>query len=59
VDASYAILVSQVVRDYLPNSVVEFCFIQFEKQPLRLPDKFWPEKEYFAQHRERKFQAQS
>jgi len=56
VDASYAILVSQIVRKYLPNPVVEFCFIQYEGQLLRLPDKFWPEKEYFADHREHKFQ---
>jgi len=58
VDASYEILVSQLVRDYLPNSVVEFCFIQYERRQLRLPEKFWPEKEFLAQHREHKFQTQ-
>jgi hypothetical protein len=59
VDACYEILISRAVRQYLPNPVVDFCFIQYEHRPLHLPDKFWPDKQYLAQHRDEKFQTES
>jgi len=58
VNESYTILVSRYVRDYLPNVVVDFDFMQYDNRDLRLPDKFWPEKDFFEQHRKRKFQMQ-
>lgn len=51
VDDKYKVILSEELKAYLPNEVIEVGFVQYAETPVRMPDKFLPEPEYFAYHR--------
>jgi hypothetical protein len=54
---AYEIILSRVIHQYLPDSAVEHGFVVYEGKPIRLPDKFIPDREYIEFHRSSYFLA--
>jgi putative restriction endonuclease len=57
VDAQYALIVGDELRRYLPNDAVETYFNAYHGRPIHLPDKFVPQQELLAVHREHYFKG--
>ena len=55
-DEKMRLLLSPVLRHYLPNSALESEFVSHEGQPLKHPDRFAPEPQFVAHHRSFIFQ---
>lgn len=51
IDDTYQIKLSSALRAYLPSRILEVNFVEFSCAQIRMPDKFWPEKEFLAFHR--------
>jgi predicted restriction endonuclease len=49
---------SPVIENYLPNQFIEHQFCERAGQPLRLPERFEPSREFLAYHRAHIFQDQ-
>ena len=56
-DADLRLILSRELRDQVTNSVLSASFSHFAGQALRLPDKFQPERESLARHREEVFRG--
>jgi predicted restriction endonuclease len=54
-DTDLRLIVSPVLRRYLPNAALESEYLRREGQPLILPDRFVPEIEFLDYHRTRTF----
>lgn len=55
IEDSYEIRLSSELMAYLPNKTLESGFVDYSKTRIRMPDKFWPEKEFLAFHRSNLF----
>lgn len=51
------VLLSKRVMEFLPNDAVEVNFSIYKGKPLRLPEKFYPNSEFLAKHREMIFRG--
>ncbi len=56
IDDGNVVLLSPRLRDYLPHSVLERMFVQFEGAEVHRPEKFGPLPDYLAFHRSEVFQ---
>lgn len=56
-DEDLRLVLSRRLRDYLPSESIERGFVAYEGKVIELPDKFRPEGEFLARHRERVFVA--
>lgn len=54
-DEDHRVVLSQYLKDALPNKALEMNFVVFEGIPIRLPEKFRPEPNFLKQHREEIF----
>jgi putative restriction endonuclease len=54
-DEDWRLVLSKRLRDYLPNEAVERNFTAYEGRAIQLPEKFRPEGEFVARHRETVF----
>lgn len=54
-DQDYRLLLSPYLREYLPNETLERNFIAYEGKQIEMPEKFPPEAEFMARHREQVF----
>ena len=54
-DERFQLLVSPVVRKYLPNEAIEREFFQREGQQIRCPERFSPRPEFLDHHRQNIF----
>ncbi len=52
-DSRMRLMISPVLKRYLPNPVIESEFLRREGHPLICPDRFLPEREFLAYHRSR------
>lgn len=52
-DDDYRMIVSPYIQDFYTNEAVKEHFKRFEGQPLELPYKFSPNKEFLRRHREK------
>lgn len=50
IEDSYEIKLSSQLMAYLPNKTLEFGFLNYSQTKIRMPDKFWPDKEFLAFH---------
>lgn len=57
VDDDYELIVGDELRQYLPNDAVETYFKSYHGKPIQLPDKFIPQQELLAVHRENYFKG--
>lgn len=55
-DDDYRLLLSKRIRDYLTIQAIRDNFACYEGKPMRLPEKFYPDQDFLASHRERLFQ---
>lgn len=55
VEDSYEIKLSSKLETYFPNRTLELNFAHYSRTKIRMPDKFWPEVEFLAFHRENLF----
>lgn len=53
----YVIKVSPYLRRLRDNTVLETFFIPFENKPIRLPQRFFPEKTFLKYHNEKIFRS--
>jgi predicted restriction endonuclease len=51
-DENYCLVISGRLKDYLPNESLSVNFIAYEGRSLRLPEKFFPDKNFLGYHRE-------
>ena len=58
-DEKNRLLVSERLRAYLPDKVVEREFVALVGRPLRTPEKFQPEPEFLKFHREQIFERRA
>ncbi len=58
-DEKNRLLVSERLRAYLPDKVVEREFVALVGRPLRLPEKFQPEPAFLEFHREQIFERRA
>jgi len=56
-DDDYRLILSKRLRDHLTSQTVRDNFACYEGKPLKLPEKFIPERTFLAEHREVVFQA--
>lgn len=54
-DESYNLILSQYIKDFLPEESVERNFVFYEGKQLRLPEKFQPDLKFIRFHREEIF----
>lgn len=54
-DENWRLVLSQRLRDYLPNQTLEENFKAYEGKPIQLPEKFQPDGEFMRRHREEVF----
>lgn len=59
IDARYKIVLSSDLEAYLPNQTLHTNFVQYAHAPIRMPDKFWPEQDFLAHHRNNCFRQLS
>ena len=57
-DGEMRLVLSPVLRRYLPNAAIESEFVQREGQRLTCPDRFLPEADFLAYHRDRMFRTE-
>ena len=57
-DCEMRLVLSPVLRRYLPNPAIESEFVHREGQRLICPDRFPPEAEFLAYHRDRMLQIE-
>ena len=50
-DHELRLVLSPVLKRYLPNPAIESEFVRREGQRLSCPDRFWPDADFLAQHR--------
>jgi len=55
-DDDYRLLLSRRIRDHLSHQAIRDNFVCYEGKPLKLPEKFYPDRRFLAGHRERLFQ---
>jgi len=55
-DDSLRLIVSRKLKSHLPNDALETEFVRREGLPLLCPDRFRPDSEFMAHHRNRIFQ---
>lgn len=55
IDDTYQIKLSSALMAYLPSKILEVSFVDFSRAQIRMPDKFWPEREFLAFHRSNLF----
>jgi len=55
-DDDYRPLLSRRIRDHLSHQAIRDNFVCYEGKPLKLPEKFYPDRRFLAGHRERLFQ---
>lgn len=55
IEDTYQIKLSSALMAYLPNRMLEIGFFDYSSVAIRMPDKFWPEKEFLAFHRSHLF----
>lgn len=53
----YELIVGSELYQYLPNQAVELYFKSYHGKPIQLPDKFIPQQELLAVHRENYFRG--
>lgn len=59
-DENYKLITSQYLERFLPSEIIERDFMQYKGQPLNLPrQKFSPNKEFLAIHRQKIFKGDS
>jgi len=56
-DENNRLVVSQELKEYLPNDSLHQNFVVFEGHPIHLPEKFLPEPEFLIHHRENIFRG--
>lgn len=56
-DEEYRVVLSQELRDHLPNRVMEEAFVAAVGKPINLPTRFMPRPEFLLYHRERIFRG--
>jgi predicted restriction endonuclease len=54
-DEDYRLVLSQRLKDYFPNESLQINFSSYEGKPLRMPEKFFPNKKFLAHHQEHIF----
>lgn len=57
-DAEMRLVLSPVLKRYLPNPTIESEFVQREGQRLSCPDRFLPDAGFLAYHRSRMFREE-
>jgi predicted restriction endonuclease len=57
-DSEMRLVLSPVLKRYLPNTAIETEFVQREGQRLICPDRFLPEAGFLAYHRDRMFRTE-
>lgn len=57
VGEDYELIVGDELRQYLPNDAIEMYFKSHHGKPIQLPDKFIPQQELLAVHRENYFKG--
>lgn len=55
-DEDYRLVLSRRLKDHLPNKSLQVNFSSYEGQPLRMPEKFFPEMKFLNHHQEHIFQ---
>jgi putative restriction endonuclease len=55
-DSKMRLILSPVLKRYLPNPAIDSEFVRREGQQLTCPDRFLPDAEFLAYHRDRLFQ---
>lgn len=55
ISPNYDILVSNYLKDFLPDSSIYEYFIRYDGNKIHLPDKFLPSKEFLSYHYEEVF----
>lgn len=56
-DDEYRLLLSKRLRDYLSHQTIRDNFACYEGQTIRLPEKFFPDQGFLAEHRSSIFQG--
>lgn len=54
-DEKNRLVLSQGLKDYLPNNSLRHNFVAFDGHPIHLPEKFQPDPEFLRYHREQIF----
>jgi putative restriction endonuclease len=54
-DERYLLVLSKRLKEYIPNESLNVNFIAYEGNPLRLPEKFFPNTTFLEYHRENIF----
>ena len=57
-DSEKRLVLSPVLKRYLPNPAIESEFVRREGQRLTCPDRFLPDAEFLAYHRDRMFRRE-
>ena len=52
IDADFKVILSERIREYLPNTDLERTFCESEGKPIQLPGKNLPESIFLSQHRQ-------
>jgi len=52
VDGDLKLTVSKRLEAHLPDEVIDKMFVAYQDSPIRLPEKFRPQEEFLAYHRE-------
>ncbi len=55
-DEDYRLVLSQRLKDHLPNESLQLNFSSYEGKPLHMPEKFFPDRKFISHHREHIFQ---
>ena len=55
VDSALKLRVSQRLEAHLPDDVIDKMFVAYQGIPIGLPEKFRPQEEFLAYHREAVF----
>jgi predicted restriction endonuclease len=57
-DCEMRLVLSPALKRYLPNPAIESEFVRREGQRLTCPDRFLPDADFLAYHRDRMFQVE-
>lgn len=55
-DEDYRLVLSQRLKNHLPNESLQLNFSSYEGKPLRMPEKFFPNIKFLSHHQEHIFQ---
>ena len=53
--AEYKLLVSKKLKQVMPENSLQLYFLAYENKPIQLPQRFLPDADFLAFHREEKF----